>query len=169
MAIMPVVVQESQAKRGASRIWGDVDSTAVADRVKRDFVKKITNPFFSRCFWERVLDMEQSRVRNAFVATPRTGQREKMSRLSGPEQQPRTAGRSTPRSLTGEVVPVRPTRFDAVPLSVRCGCTSPNLSSAVSPGSFMCEGMSFNASRSRRLSPLGDSCIASRRQGEQHG
>lgn len=169
VAIMPAVVQESQAKRGASRIWGDVDSTAVADRVKRDFVKKITNPFFSRCFRERVLDMEQSRVRNAFVATPRTGQREKMSRLSGPEQWHRIAGRTTPRGLTGEGFPARPSRQFTALLSVRCGFSSPNVSSAVSSGSFTNEGMSFNASRSRRLSHVHDSCLASRRQGEQHG
>jgi hypothetical protein len=169
VAGMPVIVQGRQAKRGASRIWGDVDSDAMADRVKRDFVKKITNPFFSRCFRERVLDMEQSRVRNAFVATSWKGQRERMARVTGPEQQHRTVGRTTSRSVESmalsafadwwsAVTPVDPSRF-----------SSPNLSSKGSRGSLFGEGMAFHESRSQRLSRIGRSIIANRRQGEQHG
>ena len=89
VTLMRVLVQGTGAKQAGSPSWGDVDSAAVADRVKRDFVKKITNPFFSRCFRERVLDMEQSRVSIAFVASTRTRQRVLMSRLCGPEQRRR--------------------------------------------------------------------------------
>ena len=50
VAVMRALPQETGAKRVASTTWADVDSAALADRVKRDFVKKITNPNFSRGF-----------------------------------------------------------------------------------------------------------------------
>lgn len=87
---MSVLIQGIRANRVASPAWGDVDTAAVADRVKRDFVKKITNPFFSRCFRERVLDMEQSRVRNAFAASTWMGPRGLTVRSTDPGRKPRT-------------------------------------------------------------------------------
>jgi hypothetical protein len=47
---MPVILQGITAKQAARPGWADVDSAALADRVKEDFVKKITNPLFTRRF-----------------------------------------------------------------------------------------------------------------------
>jgi len=87
---MPVLIQGIRSNRVASPARGDVDTAAVADRVKGDFVKKITNPFFSRCFWERVLDMEQSRVRNTVAASTWMRPRGMTVRSADPGQKLRT-------------------------------------------------------------------------------